>query len=171
VELNAVPIEGLQLNASLTYLDAKVVKFVGVNAAGGQSDFAGSAIPYTSKWQYIASLDYTIPTEGSFRPFVGGTVTGRSGATAIIGTAEGVTILPGFRSVVPIADIYNLPSYTMLDLRVGLEAADGDWRLFFWGRNVTNEYSATNITEANESIGRYAGPPATYGVTFSHKFR
>jgi outer membrane receptor protein involved in Fe transport len=59
----------------------------------------------------------------------------------------------------------------MLDLRVGIQAADEDWRLFFWGRNVTNEYSATNITEANESIGRYAGPPATYGVTFSHKFR
>jgi outer membrane receptor protein involved in Fe transport len=171
LELNAVPVEGLQLNASVTYLDATITEFTGVNAGGAFSDFSGSAIPYTSKWQYIASVDYTIPTEGSFRPFVGATVTGRSSAQAIIGDASAALLYPGFRSVKPLSDIYTLPSYTMFDLRIGIQAEDEDWRLFFWGRNVTNEFSATNITEANESIGRYAGPPATYGVTFSHKFR
>jgi outer membrane receptor protein involved in Fe transport len=170
LEMNAVPVEGLQINAGITYLDAKVTEFTGVNAGGALSDFSGSSIPYTSKWQYIASVDYTVPTDGGIRPFLGATVSGRSGATAIVGSAEGAFMLAGFRSAVPLSEIYNLPSYTMLDLRAGVEGPDGNWRLTVWGRNITNEFSATNVTEANEAIGRYAGPPATYGVTFMHKF-
>jgi outer membrane receptor protein involved in Fe transport len=170
LELNATPIEGLQLSAAVTYLDAKVTDFVGVNAGGALSDFAGTPIPFTSKWQYILSADYSVPTGGSFRPFVGATVSGRTSMTAIVGSATGARMLAGFRSSVPLADLYDLPSYTTLDLRAGVEAEDGNWRLFFWGRNVTNEYSATNAIIANDAIVRYPGQPATYGVTFSHKF-
>jgi outer membrane receptor protein involved in Fe transport len=171
LELNAAPIDGLQLSAGVTYLDASVTEFVGVNAGGSLANFAGTPIPFTSKWQYIASADYTVPLEGSFRPFVGATLTGRSSMTAVVGSAAGAGMPGGFRSKVPLADLYDLPSYTMLDLRVGVEGTDGDWRLFFWGRNVTNEYSATNVINANDAIVRYAGQPSTYGVTFSHKFR
>jgi outer membrane receptor protein involved in Fe transport len=170
LELNATPIDGLQLTAGVTYLDAKVTKFVGVNAGGALADFAGTPIPFTSKWQYLASADYTIPTGGSFRPFVGGTISGRSSMTAIVGSGAGAIPLAGSRSKVPLADVYDLPSYTMLDLRIGVEGADKDWRLFFWGRNVTNEYSVTNILTSNDALARYTGQPATYGVTFSHKF-
>jgi outer membrane receptor protein involved in Fe transport len=170
LEFNAVPIEGLQLSAGVTYLDAKVREFVGVNAGGALSDFAGTAIPFTSKWQYIASIDYAVPTGGSFRPFVGATVSGRSSMTAIVGSATGARMLAGFRSSVPLANLYDLPSYTTLDLRAGVEAEDGNWRFTVWGRNVTNEYSATNAIIANDAVVRYPGLPATYGVTFSTKF-
>jgi outer membrane receptor protein involved in Fe transport len=171
LEVNAVPVEGLRLNVGLIYLDAKVTEYIGVNAAGADSDFSGSDIPFTSKWQYVVSADYSVPMEGSFRPFVGATLSGRSSATAIIGSAAGARMLAGFRSNVPLAELYNLPSYTMLDLRAGIEAQDGDWRLTVWGRNITNEFSVTNVIEGNDAVGRYTGPPATYGVTFMHKFR
>jgi outer membrane receptor protein involved in Fe transport len=171
LELTATPVDGLQLSASATYLDAKITKYIGVNAGGVAANFAGTPIPFTSKWQYIASADYALPTSGSFRPFLGATVSGRSATTAIVGSAQGAPMLPGFRSAVPLASIFNLPAYAMLDLRAGIEGADGDWRFMVWGRNVTNTYSATNVVTSFESISRYAGPPATYGVTFSHKFR
>jgi outer membrane receptor protein involved in Fe transport len=170
LELNAAPIEGLQLSGGVTYLDAKVTEFVGVNAGGALADFAGTPIPFTSKWQYIASVDYILPTDSGIRPFFGATVTGRSSMTAIVGSASGARMKAGFRSIAPLAELYNLPSYTMLDLRAGIQAPDGDWRFTVWGRNVTNEYSATNVLIANDVIARYAGQPATYGVTFSHKF-
>jgi outer membrane receptor protein involved in Fe transport len=170
LELNAAPFEGLQINAGVTYLDAKVTEFVGVNASGAVSDFGGTPIPFTSKWQYIASADYTVPTSGNVRPFVGATVTGRSKMTAIVGSAIGARMPAGFRASVPLANLYDLPSYTMLDLRIGIQAENEDWRLFFWGRNVTNEFSATNAIIANDAVVRYPGQPATYGVTFSHKF-
>jgi outer membrane receptor protein involved in Fe transport len=169
--LNAVPVEGLSLNASVTYLDAKITKYVGVNAGGAFSDFSGSKIPFTSKWQYLASFDYSVPTAGAIHPFFGATVTGRSSATAIVGSGQGAQMFAGFRSAVPLADIYNLPAYAMLDLRVGIDGPDNQWRFTVWGRNITNKYSINNVVQTNDSISRYAGPPATYGVTFGYKFQ
>jgi outer membrane receptor protein involved in Fe transport len=40
-----------------------------------------------------------------------------------------------------------------------------------WGKNVTNKYYWQNVISANDVVTRYAGAPATYGVTISHKFR
>jgi outer membrane receptor protein involved in Fe transport len=171
LELTAVPVEGLQISGGLTYLDAKITNYTGINAGGVPADFAGTDIPFTSKWQYVASVDYTVPMEGSFRPFLGATLSGRSSATSIVGSAVGAVQRAGFRSLVPIDQVYDMPGYALLDLRVGIEAADADWRLTFWGRNVTNKYYIQNIVTSFESIGRYAGQPATYGVTFMHKFR
>jgi outer membrane receptor protein involved in Fe transport len=171
LELTAVPVEGLQISGGVTYLDAKITNYTGINAGGVPSDFAGTDIPFTSKWQYVASVDYAVPMEGSFRPFVGATLSGRSSATSIVGSAVGAVQRAGFRSLVPINQVYDMPGYALLDLRVGIENPDGDWRLTFWGRNVTNKYYIQNIVTSFESIGRYAGQPATYGVTFMHKFR
>jgi len=128
-------------------------------------------MPFTSKWQYLATVDYTLPTGGSIHPFVGATLSGRTSTTSIVGSAQGAPMLAGFRSLAPLAATYDLPGYTMLDLRAGVESADGDWRFTVWGRNITNEFSVSNVQQSFESIARYAGPPATYGVTFSHKFR
>jgi outer membrane receptor protein involved in Fe transport len=40
----------------------------------------------------------------------------------------------------------------------------------FWAKNVTNKYYWQNITAAFEGVSRWAGQPATYGVTFGVKF-
>jgi len=171
LELTAAPIEGLQISGAVTYLDAKITKYTGVNAGGVIANFAGTPMPFTSKWQYLATVDYTLPTGGSIHPFVGATLSGRTSTTSIVGSAQGAPMLAGFRSLAPLAATYDLPGYTMLDLRAGVESADGDWRFTVWGRNITNEFSVSNVQQSFESIARYAGPPATYGVTFSHKFR
>jgi outer membrane receptor protein involved in Fe transport len=171
LEATARPIDGLVITGGVTYLDAKITKYEGVNAAGVLADFAGTRIPFTSKWQYLASVDYTAPTGGSWSPFVGATVSGRSSAVSIVGSGEGTIIHTGFRSSIPIADIYNMPGYALLDLRAGVESADGTWRFTVWGRNVTNTYYVTNVTQPFEAVVRYAGQPQTYGVTFNYKFR
>jgi outer membrane receptor protein involved in Fe transport len=170
LELNAAPIDGLQISGGLTYLDAKITKYTGINAGGVPDDFAGTAIPFTSKWQYIASIDYTVPTGGNLHPFVGATLSGRSSTTSIVGNAVGVVQRAGFRSLLPVDRIYDMPGYALLDFRAGIESTDGDWRLTIWGRNVTNKFYVQNIITSFESISRYAGQPATYGVTFTHKF-
>jgi outer membrane receptor protein involved in Fe transport len=170
LELNAEPVEGLRLSGGVTYLDASITKYVGVNAGGATADFAGTVIPFTPKWQYVANADYSVPVGGPIRPFVGATLTGRTGTTSIVGSAEGAIIRAGYRSSIPIAEMYDIPAYTLLDLRAGVEAEDGTWRLMVWGKNVTNKYYWQNVTSAFEGVSRYAGQPATYGVTFGHKF-
>jgi outer membrane receptor protein involved in Fe transport len=171
LELTAAPVEGLRLTGGMTYLDAKITKYTGINAAGTLADFAGTPIPFTPKWQFLAGADYDIPVEGNIRPFVGATLTKRTGTGSIVGTAEGTVVRPGFRSLVPLADAYQLPGYTLLDLRAGITAEDGSWRLMVWGKNVTNKYYWQNVVTVNDVVTRYAGQPATYGVTFSHKFQ
>jgi outer membrane receptor protein involved in Fe transport len=170
IEWTAVPIDGLTLAGGLTYLDAKITEYVGLNAGGAARDFAGTAIPFTPKWQVSANIDYNLPVTGPVRPFIGASITGRTSTTSIVGSAVGAVIRPGFRSLVPVADIYDIPAYTLIDLRAGVEAEDGDWRLMFWAKNVTNKYYWQNIMAAFEDVTRYVGQPATYGVTFGVKF-
>ncbi|WP_374410069.1 TonB-dependent receptor [Novosphingobium colocasiae] len=170
LELTAAPFEGLQLSGGVTYLDARITRYVGVNAAGVAADFAGTDIPFTPKWQFVMSADYVAPVDGSIRPFFGATLTGRSQAISIVGGDSGATPQPGYRAKVPLGSTFNLPSYTLLDLRAGIEARDGAWRLMVWGKNVTNKYYWQNAITSYDVVTRYAGQPATYGVTFSHRF-
>jgi outer membrane receptor protein involved in Fe transport len=101
---------------------------------------------------------------------VGATLTGRSKSISIVGGATGAQPQAGYRSKVLLADTYNLPAYTLLDLRAGIEAEDGSWRLMVWGKNVTNKYYWQNAITSYDVVTRYAGQPAMYGVTFGYKF-
>jgi outer membrane receptor protein involved in Fe transport len=56
-----------------------------------------------------------------------------------------------------------------LDLRAGYEAVGGKWRAQVWAKNVTNKYYWTNVIPASDVAGRFAGRPATYGVTLGFK--
>jgi iron complex outermembrane receptor protein len=59
-----------------------------------------------------------------------------------------------------------IPSRTLVDLRAGIE--NDHWKLFLWGRNVTDEYYWTRASKVNDSIVRLAGMPRTYGITVSY---
>jgi outer membrane receptor protein involved in Fe transport len=66
---------------------------------------------------------------------------------------------------------YFIKGYSLLDLRAGIESADDNWRLAIWGRNVTNEYYWTGVNLGIDTVSRYAGRPATFGFTFSYRYR
>jgi iron complex outermembrane recepter protein len=171
LELTAAPVESLLFSAGLTYLDGQITQYTGVNAATVPTNFAGTPIPFTPTWQYQLTADYNFPIEGGIRPFVGASLSGRTDTSSIIGSAVGAIINPGYRSSVPLASTYDLPAYWTLDLRAGVASADGTWRLWVWGKNVTDKYYWNNVVTAFEVIDRYAGQPATYGVTLNYKFR
>ena len=62
-------------------------------------------------------------------------------------------------------------SYTLFNARVGIGAADGRWRAFLWGKNVTDEdYYPSAYTGGNGPYVRVQGMPRTYGVTLSYAF-
>jgi outer membrane receptor protein involved in Fe transport len=171
LELTAAPIDGLHLSGGLTYLDATITKYAGVNSGGIAANFAGTDIPFTSKWQYVLSGDYDVPVSGGIQPFIGATLTGRSQSVSIVGGAAGAMPQPGYRQKGVLADTYNLPGYALLDLRAGVHAADDSWRLMVWGKNVTNKYYYQNVIPSYDVVVRYAGQPATYGVSFAYKFQ
>ncbi|MFB0875547.1 MULTISPECIES: AMP-binding protein [unclassified Sphingobium] len=86
-------------------------------------------------------------------------------------------VVSAFDHPIPVIDISALPnpllvikSRALLDLHAGVEAADGRWGVRLWGRNVTNTYYWTSAVQNQDVNIRFAGRPATYGVSVSAKF-
>ncbi len=155
LELSVRPFEGFALGIAGTYTDAKVTRYVGVNAGGQATNFAGTKVPYAPKWQLGVNADYKIPTGGEWTPFIGSSLTYRSSTNSIVGGTS----------------VYDIGAYTLLDLRAGVESENHRWRAMVWGKNITNQYYWTNAVATYDVIVRIPGRPATYGATLSYKFR
>jgi iron complex outermembrane receptor protein len=182
-ELTVRPVRGLNLAGSLTYLDSKVLtdngtRFVGptaygnsctVNGAPGPCDFTGSELPFTPKWSYSLNADYR-------HDLGNGGITlgaGLRGQTSSVSTLDGRTIefrtLPNDRNAPGIGRPFVIPSYAIVDARLGYEFADGRYKVMVWGKNIFDKYYVTNANHYLDTTVRFAGMPATYGVTFSIK--
>ncbi len=155
LEVTAYPTEGLMLYGNFAYIDSKIKRFVGYSGAGVFADFRGSAFPYAPKYSLNGGFQYDFPASEGLKMFVGGDVTVRSDTTAIIGDAPG----------------YEIEDYTLLDVRAGIEDADERWKLTVWGKNITNEYYWNNVANYYDTLARFTGRPATYGVTLAFRLR
>jgi iron complex outermembrane receptor protein len=155
VELNAQPIRGFNAYANFTYLDSEIKRFVGLSAEGVAGNFKGDPLPYTPKYQIGTGLGYEFDVSDRLKMSAGADLTFRSETNAIIGGSQ----------------LFDIRDYTLLDLRAGIKDADDRWSLQFWGKNVTNEYYWTNVASFFDTYTRWAGQPATYGATFSVKFK
>lgn len=157
-ELEAVllPVEGLRISAGLSYVDSKVQEDPAnpIDPLGVRTSFIGERFPNTPKWQAMVDAEYRVPVGGGIELFIGGSSSSRSKSQAAFGdVAE-----------------FVIPGYTLLDVRAGLAAEDGSWRVQAWGRNVTNKFYQTNILHQVDSITYYTGMPATYGLSFSYRY-
>jgi outer membrane receptor protein involved in Fe transport len=155
-ELQAVvrPVAGLTLNGGITYVDSEIGNFTNFDPFGVVKNFKGEAFPNTPKWQWSLAADYNFPISAGLSGFVGANLSGRSSANAALGENA----------------ILDIDGYTLLDLRAGFGSADDRWKVSVWGRNVTDKYYWTNAYKIADTSARFAGMPATYGVTFSFRY-
>jgi iron complex outermembrane receptor protein len=166
-ELEAVanPSDRLTVAAAFTYTDAKVTEFVGVNASGVDTDFADSPVPFTPKYQVSLNTDYRFPISASLKGFLGGSLNFRSATVAVVG---GETNPVG--AIPDRPKLFGIDSYTLIDLRAGIQSEDERWRVQVWGKNITNKYYWNNVVSFADVIARYAGDPATYGITVGYRW-
>lgn len=160
-ELTAEPVDGLNLSASATYLQSEVTgnysqtpdRLAVYNASGFTGNFRGSALPYTPEFSANFDAQYETSLSSNLNGFIGGTVvyTGTQNAT--------------FETSVLQADDFVIPSYTTLDLRAGVASEDDRWRVSAFGRNVTNESYLTAVSTFLDTLVRYRGRPAVYGIS------
>lgn len=165
-ELQAKPVSGLTLSASATWLRSEVSKSFSetpdgsavYNAQGYTGDFKGSQLPYTPTWTANADAEYAFSIGRPWQPFLGGNVLfqGRENTT--------------FANSILLANEFEIPSYTTLDLRAGVRSSDGKWQLSAYGRNVLDRYYLTSITTYLDTRIRFTGMPATYGIAVKRKF-
>src|SRR5690606_37224829 len=103
-------------------------------------------------------------------PFIGASINGHSSSdTAIGGSGIAIPAGPANRLLPGVDRPFTTKAYATVDLRLGYEAADGRWRAMVFGRNVFNTYYWTNVITSSDATARFAGRPATYGVTLGFK--
>ncbi|MFZ5669537.1 MAG: TonB-dependent receptor [Pseudomonadota bacterium] len=149
------PVRGLTVNAGGSYIKSEIEgHFTNYDPAGALVDFHGEAFPNTPEWQVVVDVDYRRTLASGLVGFVGGGLNSQSATNSQLGD------LPALK----------VDAYTLVDLRAGVESADGAWRLSAWGRNVGDVYYWTAANRNLDTTVRFAGRPATYGVTLSYRF-
>jgi outer membrane receptor protein involved in Fe transport len=152
--------------------------FVTPDAFSRNVDVFGQAFPSAPFWQASLDAEYDWKIHNDIGAFVGLTVTYDSdthtGFQDPNPPAPGTSLPAGVPGgpcggVVLCYDPSDVPAYTLLDLRAGIER--GPWRLQFWAHNVTNQWYWTAADRVNDTILRYTGMPTTYGFTFSYHYR
>jgi outer membrane receptor protein involved in Fe transport len=164
LEATLRPTRGLVISGAFVFLDAQIDKFVGINAAGVAADFKGTRVPFTPKYQFGLNADYEFPLSGSLRGNIGSSVNYRSSTVSIVGGD-----LPPPGATPSGKKLLGIDSYALVDVRAGLSS--GPWRVQLWGKNIFNKYYWNNIIRGTDLYARYAGMPATYGVTVGWQFK
>ncbi len=165
-EINATLFEGFRIGASATYLDTEVTSdftqtpagLAVYNAQGYTGNFKGSPLPYTPEFSANADVQYEFPVSGDHSAFLGGTF-----------LYQGETNATFFNDIL-LADDFVIPDYATVDLRAGLRSENGRWTASLYGRNVFNETYTTAISTFLDTLLRYTGRPATYGVSLQATF-
>jgi outer membrane receptor protein involved in Fe transport len=148
-----IPVRGLNVNLGGSFIDSKIDgSFVNYDPNGALADFKGEPFPNTPKWQFTSDVSYRWPVADALNAFLGGGVYYQSDTNSQLGD------LP----------LLKVNAYTLIDLRAGVETKDRRWKLTVWGRNVGNTFYATTINRDLDTTVRFAGMPATWGVTISY---
>jgi iron complex outermembrane recepter protein len=148
--ISVTPVDGLHLSLAGAYLHSKINSYTGYDTLGAYGSYAGTSIPFTPEFTANGDAEYDWPM-GSMTDFVGAGLTYNSRTNAGIGDIPAL----------------NIDAYALLDLRAGVRK--DHWTFTAYGRNVTNEYYWTTTLHVQDSLIRYAGMPATFGVEFSYR--
>jgi iron complex outermembrane recepter protein len=154
--------DALTINASANYIDTEVVgEFINFDAFGNLQNFEGEPFPFTPEWSFNAGFEYRAKISQNLVGVLGANVNYRDDTVSAFGTKA--AIADGNPSL-------EIDSYTLLDLRAGVEDPDGNWSFYAWGRNVTDEYYWTDALRNIDTVARNAGQGATFGATFDYNF-
>jgi outer membrane receptor protein involved in Fe transport len=160
IELQWQAIDGLFVSLAGSYVDTEIKKFSGYTQQSTQAfDLAGSEFPLTPQMQLLALVNYEWPVRDGLMAFLGGDLSYSDSFQTDFGSAAA-----------PLDPIYEVDETTVVGLRAGLRSTDDAWSLMFWGRNVTDEFVASNVYKSVDNIIRAPGMPATYGVTASYNW-
>jgi iron complex outermembrane recepter protein len=155
LQATVVPFTGLHLTGGASYIDSRVNgSVIAPDPFGVSIDLKGEAFPNAPKWQLVGDGEYDFPITGKLGLFLGAGANYRTATNAAFGETEATKI----------------PAYALLDVRAGIQSADGVWRAQLWGHNVLDRFYLLNVSHVTDSVARTVGMPATYGITVSAHF-
>lgn len=157
-ELQTRPWAGLDLRASVAYLDAHFDEFVSLdpNNPADDPDRSGDRLPQAPELSATVRASYTWSL-------------GRWGSLTLGGDSS-------YRSRMwfnPWQDSeVRHGSYALLGARLELAGREGRWSVAAFGRNLTDELYAENVIRQDPLVGKltFWGAPRTFGVEFAGRF-
>jgi iron complex outermembrane receptor protein len=159
-EMNAVPVDGLELDASASFTKSKFTSFDTfdpTNPALGLLDLSGNRLPFTPKYTLSYGAQYTFNT--------------KIGAITIRGDGQSKSqvYFDQFNS-----KTNSEGAFTILNASVAWKDIDDRFTVTGYVKNITNELAINGTFMGGgligwPLIGRY-DPPRTYGVRFGMKF-
>lgn len=176
------PIQGLTISGTGTYINSRILKNpdgtdYATYPARAHSDDAlvpitGSPFPFTPKYSASVDAQYDFAVSADIDAFVGGSMTyqGRTKSTLTPADVNRPADISPSASVTYNDPVFSLRPYTLFNVRLGVKSADEKWNLSVWGRNITNKYYTPAITRTMNTIIRFTGEPATYGLTVGYNF-
>ncbi len=168
------PMASLTLVTNLSFVDSEILgNFANFpQRTNPPIPFNGNKFPYTPEWQASFDAEYEIDISSDIIGFVGGSVTYQSDSKAALENSDPSkpTNLLSTAGASYNDPALHLPDYTLVDLRLGLKSADDTWRTSFWAKNVTDEYYVVNAINNRDTLNRYVGLPASYGLTVNYNF-
>ncbi len=154
MQVDWAPIDGLKVSAGGSYIVSEILdNFTNFDPSGLLKNFGGESFPNTPEWQFVADTSYTWSATERFDAFVGGNLSYQGDTNSQLGELARLEV----------------DAYTLVDLRAGIEARDGEWKLMAWARNVGDTYYWTTGNANLDTTVRFAGMPQTYGITLSFR--
>tara|TARA_R110000782_G_scaffold78276_9_gene155631 strand:- start:57376 stop:59850 length:2475 start_codon:yes stop_codon:yes gene_type:complete len=175
------PLRGLELNGSVTYLNSRILK----NPDG--TDFTlypqrahdtsapipltGEEFPLAPEFSASADIQYDWDISSEYSAFVGAALTyqGRAKASLVPADPDKAVDIDVASTTTYNDPVFSLRPYALIDLRAGIKSEEAGWSVSIWGRNITNKYYNSSVGRVQDTIARYTGRPATYGITFGWK--
>lgn len=122
IELFAAPTDHLTIMGGIGYTDAKYGTYLGcsVDGEGDPVACSGNRLQNAPRWTASLAGRYEQPISDNLTGFLGGDISYRDGAYV---------------------SSLNNPNYlhekrTIVNAQIGIEGAEGRWRLTFWGKNI-----------------------------------
>jgi outer membrane receptor protein involved in Fe transport len=151
--ITVTPVSGLTLRGGATYIDTRVGKFHGFADDGTPVDFTGKQFNYAPPVSATLDAEYRFEVAPRIQSYFG--VGGVYDSKAYADLGENPA--------------NELPAYTLLDARVGLESETG-WRVGLWVRNMTDRYYWISSQLGGDTTVRIVGMPRTYGLSAGYRF-
>ena len=158
IEFSGAITDQLDVSLGIGYVDSKFEDFPNFNGIG--SNAAGQRVGYTPEWTINAGIDHEWPL-----PALGGSIVTHIDYRYF---DERYSAEDGGKNL----ETNLVPSYDQLNGRIGFELDKGDWGVYLWGRNLTDELgsTATAAFRGGPSTASHYIEPRTFGVGLNYTF-
>ncbi len=190
ISLEWYPIDGLRIAPSVSYAKSETKgqfesfdPFFNPANNATPKDFSGQPFPNAPEWQANIDMQYEWNFDNGMVAFIGLSGNFQDETTGFfvdeckdpsapctreksISTCTGgcSDVVPNFVGNTDLVINERL----LIDVRAGIET--DSWRLWAWGRNVTDKYYWNQVAHVNDVMLRYTGMPRTFGVSVSYRF-